>query len=211
MGNKVFISYKYADKSVQELSSTLFWEKTTPRHYVDIIQDKLLPKYGHINKGETDNESLEDFKDAAIRTKLSDKIFDSTITLVLLSPNMKEEGYFAPDEKDQWIPWEVSYALRKKNRSDKISHPNAVLAIILPDQNGSYEYAKSSNFGFEIISNNRNNLLYSYPQTTLTGNCSNSYILRCTWAQFLSQFEGWIKASIEIRQNIDKYQLQVKF
>lgn len=210
MGNKIFISYKYADESVKGLPSTPFWETTTPRHYVDIIQDKLFPKYGHINKGERDDESLEEFKDETIRTKLSDKIFDSTITLVLISPNMKEEGFYASDEKEQWIPWEISYSLRKKNRVDKVSYPNAILAIILPDENGSYEYAKSRYFGFEILNKNRNNLLYEYPQTTLNSSCSQSYILLCNWDQFLSQFEGWIKAAIEIRQNIDKYQLKVR-
>ena len=50
MGNKIFISYKYADLSVQRLITTSSWEQTTPRHYVDIIQQKLLPKYGHIKK-----------------------------------------------------------------------------------------------------------------------------------------------------------------
>lgn len=210
MGNKIFISYKYADSSVQTLNSIPRWEQTTPRHYVDIIQDKVLPKYGHIYKGEKDDESLEEFKDDTIRTKLSDKIFDSTITLVLISPNMKEEGYWAPNEKDQWIPWEISYSLRKKNRRDKVSYPNAVLAIVLPDENGSYDYANNRYFGFEIINENRNNLLYDYPQTTLKGTCSQSYILRCNWDQFLSQFDGWIKAAIEIRQNIDKYQLKVR-
>lgn len=210
MGNKIFISYKYADSSVQTLNSTPRWENTTPRHYVDIIQDKVFPKYGHINKGEKDDESLEEFKDETIRTKLSNKIFDSTITLVLISPNMKEEGYYAPDEKDQWIPWEISYSLKKKNRVDSVSYPNAVLAIVLPNENGGYSYADNTNFGFEILNNNRNNLLHDYPQSTLKGNCSKSYILRCNWNQFLSQFEGWINAAIEIRQNLDKYQLKVK-
>ena len=210
MGNKIFISYKYADESVKKLPSTPIFETTTPRHYVDIIQDKLFPKYGHINKGERDDESLEEFKDETIRTKLSDKIFDSTITLVLISPNMKEDGFYASNENDQWIPWEISYSLRKKNRVDKVSYPNAILAIDLPDENGSYEYAKSRYWGFEILNKNRNNLLYEYPQTTLKGSCSQSYILRCNWDQFLSQFEGWIKATIEIRRNIDKYQLKVR-
>ena len=44
----------------------------------------------HIYKGEDNNESLANFKNDAIRSKLSDKIYDSSITLVLISPNMKE-------------------------------------------------------------------------------------------------------------------------
>ena len=69
MGNKIFISYKYADLSVQRLITTSSWEQTTPRHYVDIIQQKLLPKYGHINKGENDGESLATFKESTIYSR----------------------------------------------------------------------------------------------------------------------------------------------
>lgn len=203
MGNKVFISYKYADSSVQNLSTTLYWEQTTPRHYVDIIQQKLLPKYGHINKGENDGESLATFKESTIYSKLADKIFDSSITILLISPNMK---IFYAAEKDQWIPWEISYSLRTKNRNGNYSKPNAILAVVLPDTLGSYSYADNYNFGFDIIRLNKNNVKPSY----LWGNDSN-YIVQCTWTQFLSQFDSWIEKSLRNRSNVEKYNLRVNF
>lgn len=204
MGNKIFISYKYADSSIQSLNSTPRWENTTPRHYVDIIQQKLFPKYGHINKGENDGESLATFKESTIYSKLADKIFDSSVTIVLISPNMKVSY---PFEKDQWIPWEVSYSLRTKNRSGNYSNPNAVLAVVLPDMYGSYNYANGCNFGFEIIRLNKNNakpLLLNY-------GLSSDYIVTCTWVQFLSQFDTWIDKALTNRKNVEKYNLRVNF
>ena len=202
MGNKIFISYKYADSSVQTLNSTPSWERTTPRHYVDIIQQKLLPKYGHINKGENDGESLATFKESTIYSKLADKIFDSSITIVLISPNMKT---FYPAEKDQWIPWEISYSLRTKSRNGNYSNPNAILAVILPDTFGSYNYTDNYNFGFEIVKLNKNNLKSAYSY----GIYDNDYIVTCTWIQFLSQFDNWIEKALKNRSNVEKYNLRI--
>ena len=202
MGNKVFISYKYADVGVQRLSSISLLQTTTPRHYVDIIQQKLLPKYGHINKGENDGESLATLTEATIFSKLADKIFDSSITIVLISPNMKTSYSL---EKDQWIPWEISYSLRTKNRKGTSSNPNAILVVVLPDHYGSYYYADNYNFGFEIIRLNKNNV-----KSLLSYGLSSDYIVSCTWVQFLSQFDTWIDKALTNRKNVDKYNLRIK-
>ncbi|HCT74311.1 MULTISPECIES: TIR domain-containing protein [Psychrobacter] len=204
MAKKIFISYKYSDENVQSLDNSWNAPLTTARSYVDIIQNHFEDTGVHIFKGENNSESLEAFKDDAIRSKLAEKIYDSSITIVLISPNMKE---WVSLEKDQWIPWEISYSLKRKTRNTISSTPNAILAIILPDRYGSYEYARNSNFGFEIINKNRNNLNYRYPATRLSNGCSSSYILQPTWKDFTSNYNGWIEAALEIRQNIDKYEI----
>lgn len=213
MGNKVFISYKYSDDSVKQLTNpndlfaTYRQVKTTARDYVDIIQRKLERDGIHINKGEKDNESLADFKTETIRSKLADKIFDSSVTIVLISPNMKDSWN---SENDQWIPWEIAYSLKNKTRSDNISKRNAILAVILPNRYDNYNYVNSYRFYFDIIQKNLGNLHTQYDAYKLRNGCSNSYILRCNWDNFISNPNGWIAAAIEIRDKGDKYNIVVR-
>lgn len=204
MGRKIFISYKYSDSSVQRLSPCRI---ATARDYVDILQNKLERDGIHINKGEKDNESLAQFKDETIQTKLSDKIFDSSVTIVLLSPNMKERW---AAEEDQWIPWEIAYSIKNKKRALSSSKRNAILLVALPDQYGSYTYVDKPGFYFKIIQQNRNNLRYRYPAKYLNNGCSNSYMLKCNWNDFISNINGWINAAVEIKEHSDQYTINTK-
>lgn len=138
MARNVFVSYKYADENVQHLFGHF---PTKARHYVDEIE-KLLAAEDHIFFGEHDGEDLSDWSEDEIWQELKDRIFPTTITIVLISPNMKEYGKY---DKSQWIPWEIYYSLRETVRSDRKSHRNAILAVVLPDKQGNYEYALKSN------------------------------------------------------------------
>jgi hypothetical protein len=141
MGYKVFVSYKYADKDVYNSFTNFILLRSlnyTVRDYVDILETIYLsPPNNHIYKGESNDEDLSGLTDETIWDKLKDRIYDSSVTIVLISPNMKTENIL---EKEQWIPWEISYSLKEITRNDRTSHRNAMLAVVLPGKNNSYEY-----------------------------------------------------------------------
>ena len=220
MGKKIFISYKYSDELVQTLERTPFLEKTTARDYVDEIQDKL-DESDHINKGERDDEDMSDLADTTITSKIGDKIFDSTVTIVLISKGMKENGV---PEKEQWIPWEVSYSLREQSRQGQRSKTNALLAVVLPDENGSYEYFITENtqcnsrtlhtdFLFQILRDNMFNIKNpdTYKcngQTIYRGH--SSYIYSVKWEDFIKDIDKYIGIALEIWRNRDNYEIVKK-
>ena len=178
MGRKIFVSYKYTDFDVAPLGSVSSF--TWPCHYVNYIQEEILSK-DDIYKGEQSGEDISAWSENRIWEHLKAKIYDSSITIVLISPNMKERGRW---EKSQWIPWEISYSLRETTRNDRTSHNNAILAVILPNKKGSYDYYDKDNL-FPI----------------LKANIDNGYIYVVTWEYFL----WYPKSSMDIafgRRNV---------
>ena len=179
MGHKIFISYKYHDPNVfQRISHNLFHDDNsnnivTPRDYVDVLAEYLDNHSPHYCKAEDDNNDLSKLSDNQIWEILKDKIYDSTMTIIIISPNMRN---YALLDRSQWIPWEVKYSLDKNTRHNSAgngitSDTNAMMAIVLPDRNGNYSYYFESktccNIGcrlnkintlFKIIRNNTFNL-----------------------------------------------------
>ena len=215
MARKIFVSYKHGDANVAQFTGF-----STARNYVEELID--LFEDDEIYKGEG-NEDLSDFKDGTIEDHLKDKIYDSSITLVLISPNMKE-AYKA--ESDQWIPWEISYSLKEISRNDRTSHTNAMLAVVLPDGNGSYEYflvenscdncssrLLKTNTLFQILRKNMFNIRSpstkecpEHPRRLVySGQCS--YIQSVKWADFVRETEKFLKTAEEIRNNIEDYDI----
>lgn len=154
MAHKVFVSYKYADTSVQQLNSFgSYFSTTTVRDYVTKFEERVRNTGIAVYKGESDGEDLSYLSEDTIWSMLKDRIYDSTITIVFISPNMKDAYYL---ERNQWIPWEVAFSLREQTRSDRTSHTNALLYVILPDRNGGYYYKSLMN-QFKIINENEKN------------------------------------------------------
>ncbi len=91
-------------------------------------------------RGEKDGEDLSGLHYKVIEGKLADKMFSTSVTIVLVSKGM----FNHVEEIEQWIPWEISYSLKNKVRAGGNSYTNAILAIVLPDRNGSYNYAMYS-------------------------------------------------------------------
>ena len=112
MGHKIFVSYKYADADVKNLT---WWGNSTVRDYVTEFQNKLSAE-DDINKGEEDDEDLSGLSEEVIWEKLKNRIYDSSVTVVFISPNMRESG---KADRDQWTPWEISYSLKEISRKQK--------------------------------------------------------------------------------------------
>lgn len=214
MGKKIFVSYKYADNLVRRIPNVY---NTTVRDYVDILQSKIDVS-DHINKGEDDGEDMSTLADSTIASKLGDKIFDSTVTIVFISKGMKENT----QEKDQWIPWEISYSLKEQSRNYGNSKTNAVLAVVLPDNFDNYEYfiqnniecgsrTLMTNFLFTILRENMFNIK-NPEKRECNGNTIfsgySSYINSVKWDDFIVNIDKYIEISVEIWRNRTNYNLR---
>ena len=194
MNKKIFVTYKYSDNSVYGFK----WNrKKTVRDYVDDLQE-MLGEEGHINKGEADNEDLSHFKDSTIASKLRDKIYDSSISIVMISPNMKEA-----------------------------SKTNAVLAVVLPNTSDSYDYfieddtcpychcrTLKTNTLFQILRDNMFNIKeptfndcnnHSQSNPVYTG--ESSYIYSVKWIDFEKDMNKYLDKSISINERINEYDI----
>lgn len=222
MGRKIFVSYKYADDQVENLS---LWSNSTVRDYVTEFE-KLLDSSDHIYKGESDGEDISDLSEDTIWQKLKDRIYDSSITIIFISPGMKEIGQ---KDKDQWIPWEVSFSLKETSRKNKngdaiTSKTNAMIAVVLPDSDGSYSYylekktccssgciTHYTNKLFQIIRDNKFNRKAGMKESCSKGleiwHGVCSYIEAVKWCDFKSDYNKYIDAAYKRQDDIDSYNI----
>ena len=224
MGHKIFVSYKYADSDVKQLTNS--WYHDTVRTYVDKLEEYISEVSEHIYKGETDGEDLSGLSDDTIWEKLKDRIYDSTLTIVMISKGMRQT--YLPD-REQWIPWEISYSLKevsRKNISGNMvtSSSNALLAIILPDTYGSYEYftfrktccsnpcrSYKTNFLFEIMRKNMFNIKRPNKKDCDDGSTvyygDSSYMTTVKWEDFIKDLESYIDKAYDIQSKIERYEV----
>ena len=137
-GHKIFVSYKYWDFEVQDISPKTY---CTPRDYVDVLESRLGKD--NIYKGERRDEDLGDKSDEYIWEHLKNLIYDSSVTIVLVSPNMRDKNKW---DSSQWIPWEIRYSLCEYKRELRYSHTNGLIFVVLPDKQGKYDYAFQSKY-----------------------------------------------------------------
>ena len=222
MGRKIFVSYKYADTSVKDL---FLFSNSSVRDYVTEFEKKL-ESTDHIYKGESDGEDLSQLSESVIWEKLKNRIYDSSITVVFISPKMKEED---KTDKEQWIPWEISYSLKEQSRKKSsgvavTSKSNAMVAVVLPDINGSYSYylepKKCCNSGcnrhhkdklFQIIKDNKFNCKNAEKRTCEDGSViwygNYSYIEAVEWEKFIADYNKYFDKAYDRRDNIDDYEI----
>lgn len=224
MGRKIFISYKYADTNVKSLTND-YWNPTKVRDYVDTIEDKI-DSSNHIYKAESDGEDLSYLSDVQIWNRLKNRIYDSTITIVMISKGMKE-SYKA--ERLQWIPREISYSLKEISRIDSNGNPitsrsNGLLGVVIPDQYGSYDYILENktccsegcrmhhyDYIFNIMENNLFNEKSPNRKYCNSGSYTYygdySYMKLVKWDDFISNMTYYVESANSLREKQNDYNL----
>ena len=118
MAHKTFISYKYS--------------KATE------LRDRIIEALGDdatYYKGETsESPDLTDTSTENIKKNLKDMMYDTSVTIVILSPQMT---------KSKWIDWEIEYCLKSITRKNRTSHTNGVVGVIMK-VDGDYSWFKKT-------------------------------------------------------------------
>lgn len=198
MAHKTFISYKYSESRD--------------------LRDKIIKKLGTdatYYKGETSySPNLTDYTTNTIRKNLADMIYDTTVMVVIVSPNMKQS---------EWMEWEIRYALREQTRNGRTSHADGVICVVKKnefyEQCGLNPYFWAQSFGgdwdatklFNIINQNRNNKK-SFRDSDLFNiddynRLSKHYVDIVTEEEFLKCPNYYIGIAFENSQNLGSYDL----
>ncbi len=192
MSHKTFISYKYSE--AQQLRN-------------DIIE--ALGDDATYYKGETsDSPDLTDASTEKIKKNLTDMMYDTSVTIVIISPNMK---------KSKWIDWEIEYCLKNIYRKERLSHSNGIIGVIMK-YNGGYGWFKKQQTNsdgcssityedsivYDIINNNRfnqNPKVYSCDACKTVNSLSGSYIAYVEEEEFLGNPTKYIDNAYEKSEN----------
>lgn len=192
MAHKTFISYKYREA----------------KKLRDIII-KALGDDATYYQGETsDSPDLTDTSTENIKRVLADMMYDTSVTIVILSPNIKES---------KWIDWEIEYSLKNITRKNRTSHTNGVLGVIMK-VDGGYDWLKYSVKNpdghtaiaykadklYSIINNNRFNqdpMVYCCDQCKTVDRLTGSYIAFVTEEEFLNDPKKYIENAYDKSEN----------
>lgn len=192
MSHKTFISYKYSEA----------------RRLRDDIIDALGEDATYY-KGETsDSPNLTDTTTENIKRYLKNMIYETSVTIIIISPNMK---------RSKWIDWEIEYSLKSIARSDRTSHPNGIVGVIMK-YNGGYDWFKhagrntdgclstsySTEYVYDIINNNRfnqNPKVYSCNVCKTVDALTGSYIAFVEEGDFLNNPSKYIDNAFDKSEN----------
>ena len=192
MAHKTFISYKYSE--ARNLRNSI----------IDALGDDAI-----YYQGETSTSpDLSDTSTENIKKNLTDMMYDTSVTIVIISPNMKNSN---------WIDWEIEYSLKNITRKGRTSHTNGVVGVIMK-YNGGYSWLKttstkgdgctSSSYDeskvYPIINNNRfnqNPKKYSCAVCKTVNSLTGSYIAYVDEETFLANPFKYINNAYDKSEN----------
>lgn len=201
MAKKTFISYKYSE--AKDLRDKI----------VDSLGDDARYYQGETSESPDMSDKTTDY----IKEKLKDMIYATTVTIVIISPNMKSSN---------WIDWEIEYSLKQIKRNDRTSSTNGVVGVVMK-YNGDYSWLRNSveqadghtsiqtndEYLYEIIHKNRFNqdpVEYSCEDCKTVNALTGSYISLVTEEDFLKDPNKYIDNASDKSQNTSNYKLTRK-
>lgn len=107
MAHSTFISYKYSETLV----------------YRDVIIERLDDNQPYYRGENEYSPDLSSASDATIQNYLYNKIYPTSVTIILFSSEMFNS---------EWMRREIQYSLSSITRSDRTSHPNGLVGVITP-------------------------------------------------------------------------------
>lgn len=199
MAYKTFISYKYSEATN--------------------LRDKIIKALGDdatYYQGETsDSPDLTDTTTDNIKRVLKDMMYDTSVTIVIISPNM---------HNSKWIDWEIEYSLKQITRKNRTSQTNGVVGVIMK-YNGGYDWLEIhgtnchgsrtldyyKKYLYPIIYKNHYN---SNPPIWHCDKCKTydfmdgSYITYVEEKDFLDDPKRYIKNAFDKSENTGRYDLK---
>jgi len=199
MARKTFISYKYSEAQV--------------------LRDEILTALGDdatYYQGETaESPDLTDTSTENIKKNLSDMTYDTSVTIVIISPNMKNS---------KWIDWEIEYSLKEISRKERTSKTNGVVGVI-QKVNGEYAWLVTTTKKddgctirsydtsklCDIINANRYNRkkkVYACDKCKIFDQLNGSYISLIDADDFLANSDKYIEDAFDKSEKADEFELK---
>jgi len=198
MARKTFISYKYSE--AQDLR--------------DNILDALGDDASYYQGETTDSPDLTDTSTENIKKNLTDMMYDTSVTIVIISPNLKSSN---------WVDWEIEYSLKEFSRDGRISKTNGVVGVI-QKVDGGYGWLTTKTKKddgcivrsiddsklYKIINQNRYNRSdnsYACDHCKTHSQLNGSYFSLIDESEFLADPEKYIENAFEKSEGVDEFDL----
>ncbi|MDE0034004.1 MAG: TIR domain-containing protein [Deltaproteobacteria bacterium] len=198
MARKTFISYKYSE--AQQLRDTII---------------TALGEDATYYQGETsDSPDLTDSSTESIKGKLTDMMYDTSVTIVIVSPNFTAS---------KWIDWEIEYCLKEISRKGRTSKTNGVVGVV-QKMAGAYDWLVTTSRKpdgcivrtinnsklYPIINNNRykrRNQGYACANCKSHSQLEGSYISLIDESDFLADLDKYIDNAYQKAERYDEFNL----
>ena len=219
MANKVFISFRYCEKDVN--CSILDDHKKCGHQYKEKLEEKFEELEYTINKSESEDRSGQ--TEETIKKYLYEKLADTSLTIMILTPEAVEYNKDFNGKIDDWLYDELRYSLedRGENRT------NAVIALYTEEakeylikSNNSWcstcqkKHGSTTILSFEnLIRKNMFNVKSQYKHCScdnLYDTLEDHYISLVSYDDFYVNPKKYIDNALEKRDRLSEFEDLVK-